>query len=84
MHFLSRIVLKRSSQLCKVWIFGLDMGVLPLFPFFKSWQVPCVKTSLKCQVLGMVRQVMVGADLAPAPLAFLGLQIPIPLGVPSL
>lgn len=32
----------------------------------------------------MVREVMVGAGLAPAPLAFLGLQVPIPLGIPSL
>lgn len=38
----------------------------------------------KCQVLGMVRGVMVGAGLAPAPPAFLGLQVPIPLGIPSL
>lgn len=33
----------------------------------------------------MVREAMVReAGLAPAPLAFLGLQVPIPLGIPSL
>lgn len=32
----------------------------------------------------MVREIMVGAGLAPAPLAFLGLQVPILLGIPSL
>lgn len=54
------------------------MGVFPLFPL---WQALCVKFPHKFQDLGLA---VPGAGLAPTPRAFLGLQIPIPPGIPSL
>lgn len=60
MHFLSRIILKRSKiilkksrQPCEVGV-EVDLGVLPL----------CVKLPYKFQDLGLVREAVLGTGLA--------------------
>lgn len=51
----------------------VDLGVFPLFPL---WQALCVKLPYKCQILGMVREVMVGGRFGTSPSCSFGLGIP--------
>lgn len=76
MHFLSRVILKRSSQPC-----GVGVKVDLWAGFGSSASVPTLagsvcKTSYKCQVLGMLREVMAGGRFGTNPSCIFGVTNP--------